>query len=118
VTVFQTEQFTGEKLTFARHWYEARYGILQEDQELMLVCVFDPNEKMPPSRVMHYGPNEIFEIEHPWLSSQHDGPTLAIYFGTWYGSGMLKENDIMDFEIFCDVGPMSRPLPKWGASWR
>jgi hypothetical protein len=118
VTIFQIERFTGAELTRARRWYTMRYGALQEGQALMLACVFDPNEKTPNSRVMLYRPNEIFEIEYPWLSSQYNGPSFISYFGTWYGSGTLKENDIMDFESFWEVGSGSQPLPKWGASWR
>lgn len=117
LTTFQVERFTGEEFIKARRWYEMRYGVLQGGQNLVLACIFDPNDKAPESRIMHYRPNEIFEVEHPWLSSQYSGPSFAAYFGTWYGSGMLKENDIMDFEIFCEVGSISLPLPRWGASW-
>jgi hypothetical protein len=113
------EQFTGEELTRARRWYEMRHGAMQEGQDLVIACAFEPNHKTPELRMMHYRPNEVFEIEYPWLSAQYDGPSFAIYFGTWYGSGTLKEDDVMDFEIFCNVGPGgSRPLPRLGASWR
>lgn len=118
VTILKVERFTGDKLDRARRWYEMRHQVLQEGQDLELVCVFEPNDKAPEARVMHYRPNEIFEVEYPWLSSQYSGPSFASYFGTWYGSGTLKENDIMDFEIFWDAGPRPQPLPKWGASWR
>jgi hypothetical protein len=118
MTIFQVERFTGDELTLAKRWYEMKHGVLQEGQNLELVCVFDSNDGTPESRVMCYRPNEIFEIEFPWLSSQYDGPSFSTYFGTWYGSGMLKENHIMDYEIFWDVGPKSQPLPKRGASWR
>jgi hypothetical protein len=112
------EIFNGDELNRARRWYATQHGTLQEGQDLMLVCVFDPTNGAPESRTMHYRPNEIFEIEHPWLSSPYGGPAFAIYFGTWYGSGLLKESQIMDFERFYDVGPGSSPLPKWGVSWR
>ncbi len=118
VATLQVERFTGAELTQARHWYETRHGVLPEGQDLVLVCVFDPNNEAPESPVMRYRPNEVFEIEYQWLSSQYCGPSFASYFGTWYGSGTLKENDIMDFEIFWDVGPGAQPLPRLGASWR
>jgi hypothetical protein len=118
VTMFRVERFTGAELIQAKHWYETRHGRLREGQDLLLVCVYDPDDTIPESRVMHYRPNEIFEIEHPWLSSQYSGTSFTTYFGTWYGSGMLKENDVMDWEIVCDVRPGSKILPRWGASWR
>jgi hypothetical protein len=110
VTILQAERFTGDELTQAKCWYEIRQGVLQKDQDLELDCVYDPNGKAPESRIMHYRPNEIFEIEFPWLSLHYNGPAFVSYFGTWYGSGLLKENDFMDFEIFWNVGPKSQPL--------
>ena len=94
-----------------------RYGALKEGQALELVCVYESNHKTPGLRVLPYRPNEIFEVEHPWLSSKYNGPSFESYFGTWYGTGTLKEEDTMDFEAFWDVGPGSQPLPKWGAAW-
>lgn len=119
VTHFEVTRFTGEELTRARRWYELHHGVLQEGQELLLVCIYEPNDKTSPKLLtMAYRPNEIFEVEHPWLSSQYSGPSFATYFATWYGSGILKESDVMDFEIFCHLRPGIKPLPWWGATWR
>ena len=117
IAFFHTKRMSENELKQARQWYEKRFGNLKEHQDLELVCVYDPSDNVQQSRTMQYRPNEIFEIEHPWLSSQYDGPTFTSYFGTWYGSGMLQEHDLMDFEIFWDVGTKSRLLPKWGATW-
>lgn len=117
-TIFQVQRYTGEELVMAKLWYKAKHGELPEGQELELVCVFERNQKIPGARVMHYRPDEIFEIEYPWLSTDYSGPAFDCYFGTWYGQGMLGPGDIMDFEIFWRVAPASKPLPKWGASWR
>lgn len=115
--MFLVERIDGDKLTMAKRWFETRYGALREGQDLQLVCVYDPDHKTPDHKVMYYRPNEIFEIEHPWLSSQYDGPFFESYFGTWYGTGTLKEEDTMDFEAFWEVDPETQPLPKWGAAW-
>jgi hypothetical protein len=116
--ILMVERCSGTDLAQARRWYEKQHGPLPDGQELELVCVFDPNDHAPESRSMRYRPNEVFEIEYPWLSSQYQGPAFASYFGTWYGAGSLGEEDTMDFEIFWQVGRDARPLPRWGASWR
>jgi hypothetical protein len=114
----QAERFTGEELAQARCWYEARHGSLAKGQELVLVCVYDPSETTPGVRVMSYGPSQVFEAEYPWLCSGYQGPAFATYFGTWYGSGSVKEDHEMDFEMLCHVHPGWKPFPRWGASWR
>jgi hypothetical protein len=118
VAVLRVERVGGEALARARRWYESRHGALAKGQALELVCVADPDGERPSERTMRYRPNETFEIESPWLSSEYAGPSFASYFGTWYGSGILDEEDVMDFEAFWSVGPYPRLLSRWGASWR
>jgi hypothetical protein len=109
---------TGVELLLARSWYEARHGPLPAGHDLDLVCAFDPGDSTADSRLMRYRPNEVFEVEHPWLSARYNGRPFASYFGTWYGAGSLKQTDLMDFEAFWEVGTGSQLLPKRGASWR
>lgn len=108
----------GEQHVLARRWYERRHGTLPEGHDLDLVCVYDSSVSTADEGIMHYQPSEVFEIEHPWLSSTDHGRSFPSYFGTWYGSGTLKEQDLMDFEAFWELRPSARPLPKWGATWR
>lgn len=117
VTMFQVERCGGVELSRAKRWYERRHGRLRAGEDLVLACVYDPDASTARSRIMHYRPNEIFEIEHPWLSSERGGPSFATYFGTWYGSGMLEEDAVMDWEVVCELEPGLNILPRWGASW-
>jgi hypothetical protein len=117
-TVFEVKRFTGEKLNQARRWFESRHGKLNGSQDLMLACVYEPNGEDPDSCFMHYRPKETYEVEYPWLGSYYGGPCFNSYFGTWYGSGLIEDGHAMDFEIFWEVGPRKRILPKWGATWR
>lgn len=112
------ERCTGNEHALARQWYEMRHGQIPPDQELDLVCVSDPDDSRPGSQLMRYRPNEVFEVEHPWLSSSYDGRSFASYFATWYGSGVLGDGHVMDFERSWEVHRGGRRLPKWGASWR
>jgi hypothetical protein len=118
LTTFQVERFTGEELSLLRRWYEGRHGLLEKGQELVLVCVFDPNEATARSRVMSYGPTQVFEAEYEWLRSGYQGPPFATYFGTWYGTGAIGDDHHMDFEMFCHVHPGWKPFSRWGTSWR
>jgi hypothetical protein len=118
VAGLQVTRADAEQALLARRWYERRHGPLPPGQELDVACAFDATDATADSLVMRYRPNEVFEVEHPWLSSRYSGRRFASYFGTWYGSGRLKETDIMDFEAFWEVGAGSRLLPRWGASWR
>lgn len=117
-TFLSVTRVDGTKLDQARRWYERRHGALPDGQELELVCVFDPDVDTPASRALCYRPNEIYEIEYPWLSSDYSGEPFGTYSGTWYGSGTLRTDAIMDFEIFWEVGANGSPLPSRGASWR
>jgi hypothetical protein len=117
-TAFRVERFSGEEFASARRWFEVRHGSLREGQALVLACIYDPSDATPESRLMRYGPSQTFEAEHPWLRSSYRGPSFVTYFGTWYGSGTVREDHLMDFEMFCEVRPGWKPFPRWGASWR
>lgn len=108
----------GEEYTAAKLWYERKHGPLPEGHDLDVVCVYDSSVSTADQGIMHYKPSEVFEIEHPWMSSKYAGPWFSSYFGTWYGFGILKENALMDFEAFWELRPGVRPLPRLGATWR
>lgn len=114
---FFARRHSGEPYTQAKRWYEQRHGPLPQGHDLELVCVSEAESAAEP-QIMRYRPKQIFEIEHPWLSPTYDGPSFSSYFGTWYGSGSLKRDHIMDFEAFWRVAPGSLHLPRWGATWR
>jgi hypothetical protein len=118
VITFCVERHTGKELAAVRRWYEAKHGRLHDGQDLVLACVYEPSRASPELRLMHYRPTEVFEAEHPWLSSEYRGPSFVGYFGTWYGSGLVEEDHSMDFEVFYEVHPGWTPLPRLGASWR
>jgi hypothetical protein len=110
-------RYDGDALAAARRWYERAHGPLAASHELELVCVYDPDLPAEDGPRMAYRPNEVFEVEYPWLCDGYDGPRFTGYFGTWYGSGYLTPGEAMDFEIFWTIGSEARPLPPQGASW-
>jgi hypothetical protein len=118
VAYLEVIRASAEELLLAKRWYERRHGPLPAGQDLDVACAFDDRASTGRLRVMRYRPNEVFEVEHPWLSSRYSGSWFSSYFGTWYGSGRLEEADVMDFETFWEVRAESKPLPRWGASWR
>jgi hypothetical protein len=114
IAVLCVKRCHGPELELAKGWYQRRHGQLPVGHDLDLICVCDPGNEM--ELVMSYRPDEVFEIEHPWLGAQ-PGATFASYIGSWYGPGRLRETDNMDFEAFWEVRQGVPPLPRWGASW-